>query len=47
MKPQLIRVVNKVHVNGFNEWMLKIKNIHYADNNQMCRAYDRVITANK
>lgn len=38
--------LNKVHVNGFYEWMLKIKNIHLADNKQMSEAYNRVILSN-
>lgn len=34
--------LNKVHVDGFYNWMLKIKNIHYANNEQMSRAYERI-----
>lgn len=34
--------VKKIHVEGFNDWMLKIRNIHYADNIQMSKAYERV-----
>lgn len=26
----------------FNEWMLKIKSIHYADNNAMLKAYEKI-----
>jgi hypothetical protein len=26
----------------FNEWMQKIKNIYFADNEQMCEAYQRI-----
>lgn len=27
----------------FNEWMQKIKNLYYSDNDAMIRAYDRII----
>lgn len=27
----------------FNEWMKKIKNIFYSDNERMCNAYERII----
>ena len=27
----------------FYEWLLKIKNIHLADNERMCKAYAKVI----
>lgn len=30
------------NVEKFYEWLLKIKNIHLADNNQMSKAYDIV-----
>ena len=26
----------------FNEWMQKIKNIYFADNEQMCNAYTKI-----
>jgi hypothetical protein len=26
----------------FNEWMLKIRNIYYSDNNQMTKAYEQL-----
>ena len=26
----------------FNEWMLKIKNVHYANHLEMCNAYERL-----
>jgi len=26
----------------FNEWMQKIKNIYYCDNEQMCNAYAKI-----
>ena len=26
----------------FDNWMLKIKNIYYSDNEQMCEAYKRI-----
>lgn len=26
----------------FNEWMQKIKNIYFADNEKMCQAYQRI-----
>lgn len=29
-------------INDFNNWMLKIKNIHYSDNEQMYNAYQRL-----
>lgn len=41
------QVIKKVHVEGFNEWMLKIKNVHYADNKQMTKAYERVCDSKK
>ena len=30
----------------FNEWMKKIKNIYYSDNEKMCKAYERIIEFN-
>lgn len=27
----------------FNEWMKKMCNIYYSDNEQMCNAYNRII----
>ena len=27
---------------SFDEWMRKIKNIYYYDNEQMCNAYERI-----
>lgn len=30
------------NIERFDEWMKKIKNIHYHDNEQMCNAYERV-----
>lgn len=27
----------------FNEWMKKIKNVFYSDNEQMCEAFNRII----
>lgn len=39
---KILSTVNKTKVEGFNEWMLKIKNIHYADNDKMTKAYERV-----
>jgi hypothetical protein len=27
---------------AFNEWMRKIKNIYYYDNEQMCNAYNKI-----
>ena len=30
------------NVNGFYEWMLKMKNIHLADNQKMSEAFARV-----
>ena len=29
-------------VEKFNEWMLKIRNIYYTDNNQMTKAYEQL-----
>lgn len=30
-------------VNKFYEWMLKIKSIHLADNQQMSKAFEKII----
>lgn len=30
------------NIEKFNEWMLKIRNIYYSDNNQMTRAYEQL-----
>ena len=27
----------------FNEWLKKIGNIYYSDNERMCKAYERII----
>jgi len=29
-------------IHEFNEWMFKIKNIHYADDNLMAKAFERL-----
>lgn len=29
-------------IQDFNSWMLKIKNIHYSDNEKMDKAYSRL-----
>lgn len=33
-------------VNKFYEWMLRMGNIHLADNEKMAKAYDKVINNN-
>jgi len=30
----------------FNEWMLKIKNVHYSNNLEMCNAYEKLTLNN-
>ena len=35
---------DKPNLDAFNSWMIdKVKSIHYADNEQMCNAYKRVL----
>lgn len=41
MKPKIKK--QKTEVEKFNDWMKKkVKSVFYADNERMCRAYERI-----
>ena len=39
-------MTNIKELDRFNNWMLKIKNIHYSDNIQMLKAYNKIENVN-
>lgn len=38
-----IKDQQQIRIEKFNEWMLKMGNIHYSDNQQMLNAYNKIL----